>query len=108
MHKSLFVIIAIPLLLLGSIGNAKPQGITMDMINTTLPLEGSPPAEPGPYKVTSEITFGSPSHILFRPADLRAFPAKDILPVLVWGNGGCAIDSNRYGGFLTRISHKVS
>jgi hypothetical protein len=36
MHKSLFVIIGIPLLLFGSIGNAQPQGITMDMINTTL------------------------------------------------------------------------
>jgi hypothetical protein len=87
MHKSLFVIIGIPLLLFVSIGNAQPQGITMDRINTTLPLEGAPPAEPGPYKVISEMAFGSPSHVLFRPANLCAFPAKDILPVLVWGNG---------------------
>ena len=104
MHKSLFLIIGIPFLLFGGIANAQPQGITMDMVNTTLPLEGAPSAEPGPYKVTSETTFGSPSHVLFRPADLRAFPAKDILPVLVWGNGGCAIDSTRYGGFLSTIA----
>jgi hypothetical protein len=104
MHKSLFLIIGIPFLLFGGIANAQPQGITMDMINTTLPLEGAPPAEPGPYKVTSETTFGSPTHVLFRPTDLRALPAKDILPVLVWGNGGCAIDSTRYGGFLSTIA----
>ncbi len=104
MHKFLFVLIGIPLLLFCRLGNAQPQGITMDMINTTLPLEGAPPAVPGSYKVTSEITFGSPGHVLFRPADLRGFPKKDILPVLVWGNGGCAIDSTRYEGFLSTIA----
>ena len=34
----------------------------------------------------------------------RPFPAKDTLPVMVWGNGGCAINSTRYGGFLTTIA----
>jgi hypothetical protein len=92
------------LLLFGAVGNAQPQGINMDRINTTLPLEGAPPAVPGPYEVTSEGTFGSPGHVLFRPADLSAFPVKDTLPVMVWGNGGCAIDSTRYAGFLSTIA----
>jgi len=35
---------------------------------------------------------------------LEAFPKKDSLPVMVWGNGGCAIDSTRYAGFLTTIA----
>jgi hypothetical protein len=35
---------------------------------------------------------------------LSAFPNADTLPVLVWGNGGCAINSTRYGGFLTTIA----
>src|SRR5690606_27755396 len=38
------------------------------------------------------------------PADLGAFPAQDSLPLLVWGNGGCAIDGSRYGGFLSTIA----
>jgi len=83
---------------------AQPQGITMDRINTTLPLEGAPKAEPGPYEVFSERAFGSPGHVLFRPVDLSAFPMKDTLPVLIWGNGGCAVDSTRYGGFLSTIA----
>ena len=84
--------------------DARTQGITMDMVNTTLPLEGAPPAEPGSYEVTSEVAFGSPGHVLFRPVDLSALPMQDTLPVLVWGNGGCAIDSTRYGGFLSTIA----
>jgi hypothetical protein len=74
------------------------------MIERALPLEGAPLAEPGPYKVTSEGAFGSPGFRVFRPEALGAFPKKDSLPVMVWGNGGCAIDSTRYSGFLTTIA----
>src|SRR5688572_17885691 len=81
----------------------RPAGITPEMINTTLPLEGAPLAVPGPYKVESGPAFGSPGHVVYRPADLAPFPAKDTLPLMVWGNGGCAINSTRYGGLLTRI-----
>lgn len=96
--------IAAAILLFSVVGNAQPQGVSMDRVNTTLPLEGAPPAEPGPYEVVSENAFGSPGHVLFRPNDLNAFPVQDTLPVLVWGNGGCAIDSTRYGGFLRTIA----
>ena len=103
--RNSFVFCAVIALLLSSVTvNAQPQGVTMDMVNTTLPLEGAPPAEPGPYEVTSEGAFGSPGHVLFRPANLSAFPGKDTLPVLVWGNGGCAVDSTRYGGFLSTVA----
>jgi predicted alpha/beta-hydrolase family hydrolase len=94
----------IAMLLFSVISHAQPQGITMDMINTTLPLEGAPPAKSGPYEVTSERASGSPGILLFRPADLGTFPVKDTLPVLVWGNGGCAVNSARYSGFLSTIA----
>jgi hypothetical protein len=45
-----------------------------------------------------------PSHVVYRPADLGAFPSRDTLPVMAWGNGGCAIDSTRYGEFLSTIA----
>jgi dienelactone hydrolase len=83
---------------------AQPQGITREMIATALPVEGAPLAVPGPYKVEGGPAFGSPGHVVYRPADLSPFPAKDKLPVMVWGNGGCAINSTRYGGFLTTIA----
>src|ERR1700733_10388410 len=103
MHKT--IVVAAAALLTGAIVClAQPPGITREMIERALPLEGAPLAEPGPYKVTSEGAFGSPGYLVFRPATLDAFPKKDTLPVMVWGNGGCAIDSTRYSGFLTTIA----
>ncbi len=104
MRKLFILDTCIAILLFSLAGKAQPQGVTMDMVNTTLPLEGALSAESGSYEVTSESAFGSLGHILFRPAELSAFPARDTLPVLVWGNGGCAIDSTRYGGFLGTIA----
>jgi dienelactone hydrolase len=103
MHKT-FIAAAAALLTSGIVCLAQPPGITREMIERALPLEGAPLAEPGPYQVTSEGAFGSPGHRVFRPAMLDAFPKKDTLPVMVWGNGGCAIDSTRYSGFLTTIA----
>lgn len=95
---------AIAALAAAAASHAQPPGITPEMIATALPAEGAPLAEPGPYEVLSEPAFGSPGHVVFRPADLSAFPTRDTLPVMVWGNGGCAITSTRYGGFLSTIA----
>jgi dienelactone hydrolase len=103
MHKT--VVAAAAVLFIGTLAClAQPPGITREMIERSLPLEGAPLAVPGPYQITSEATFGSPGLRVFRPEALEAFPKKDKLPVMVWGNGGCAIDSTRYSGFLTTIA----
>jgi dienelactone hydrolase len=41
---------------------------------------------------------------VYRPAALEAFPKKDSLPVMVWGNGGCAMENKRYAEFLSTIA----
>jgi len=101
MHKT---IVAVAAALLTGVCLAQPPGITREMIERSLPLEGAPLAEPGPYQITSEKAFGAPGYLVFRPTTLDAFPKKDKLPVMVWGNGGCAIDATRYSGFLTTIA----
>lgn len=99
---------AAALLMTATFALAQPKGITPEMINRQLPLEGAPLAIAGAYKVTSEPAFGAAGLVVYRPAELTAFPKKDTLPVMVWGNGGCAIDNPRYAGFLTTIaSHGV-
>jgi hypothetical protein len=103
MHKTI-VAAAVVLLTGAGVCLAQPPGITREMIERSLPVEGAPLAVPGPYEVTSEGALGSPGLRVFRPAALDAFPKKDTLPVIVWGNGGCAIDSTRYSGFLTTIA----
>jgi hypothetical protein len=107
MHKN---IVAAAAVLLTGVGVclAQPPGITREMIERSLPLEGAPKAVPGPYQVTSEPAFGSPGLHIYRPANLGPFPKKDTLPVMVFGNGGCAIDSTHFAGFLSTIaSHGI-
>jgi hypothetical protein len=107
MQKTIVVAAAVFLTAAG-VCLAQAPGITREMISRALPLEGAPKAEPGPYQVVSEPAFGAPGFQVYRPAALDAFPKKDTLPVMVWGNGGCAIDSKNFAGFLTTIaSHGV-
>jgi dienelactone hydrolase len=80
------------------------RGIDPGAVATALPVEGAPLAVAGPYKIESGPAFNSPGHVVYRPSDLAPFPSKDTLPLIVWGNGGCAINSNRYAGFLTTIA----
>jgi hypothetical protein len=101
MHKT---IVAAVFLIGAGVCLAQPPGITREMIQRSLPLEGAPLAEAGPYQVTSEGAFDSPGLFVFRPATLDAFPKKDTLPVMVWGNGGCGINSKTFSGFLTTIA----
>ncbi len=88
----------------GLCGAQPPSGITPEMIATSLPVEGAPKAEPGPYPVTAEPAFGASGLRIFRPRSLDKFPQQDTLPVVVWGNGGCAVDNPKYAGFLSTIA----
>jgi len=104
MNRTISRLAPLALLALAVNAFAQPPGVTMEMINRQLPLEGAPLAIPGPYAVVSEAAFGAPGLHVYRPADLSAFPSRDTLPVMAWGNGGCAIDSTRYGEFLSTIA----
>jgi hypothetical protein len=95
---------SLSLLAIAGAATAQPPGVTMEEIGRQLPLEGAPLAIAGPYETISEPAYGLPSHIVFRPADLSAFPDRDSLPVMAWGNGGCGIDGTRYSGFLSTIA----
>ena len=102
--KSTFLA-ALGMCLLSTAGIAQlPPGVTPEMIASSLPEEGATKAEPGPYAVTNEAAFGKDGLKVFRPASLDRFPKRDTLPVVVWGNGGCAIDNARYAGFLETIA----
>lgn len=99
--------LALSLLFFSQFSLAQPPGVTMEMINRQLPLEGAPKAVPGPYAVTWEAAiadYDDPGFLVIRPIALSKFPTEDTLPVMVWGNGGCAIDGRRYGEFLETIA----
>jgi dienelactone hydrolase len=104
MRKYASFLTAVSTLLVAGQVVAQPPGVTMEMINRQLPLEGAPLAIPGQYTVTQEAAFGDAGFIVYRPIELDRFPESDNLPLLVWGNGGCAIDGRRYGDFLSTIA----
>ncbi len=52
----------------------------------------------------SSLRSARPSSRRFHPTSLDAFPKKDTLPVVIWGNGGCAVDNPKYDGFLSTIA----
>lgn len=83
---------------------AQPPGITREMIMRQLPQEGAPVAVVGPYETVVEPASGSAEHAVYRPSSLAALPAREMLPIVVWGNGGCARDSGGFAGFLRTIA----
>jgi hypothetical protein len=105
LKPAVFTASAIALLAVAAPGRAQQfKDITMDDVRTSLPVEGAPLAEKGVYDVVSEPTYGEPGHVLVRPANLDAFPKKGTLPVIAWGNGGCAIDSKGFMGFMETVA----
>jgi hypothetical protein len=77
MNKTSIVSAVTALFVLGGVGFAQSPGITHEMIEVALPVEGAPLAVPGPYAVTSEKVFGSSGPLVFRPTTLDALPKKD-------------------------------
>jgi len=62
------------------------------------------PAGSGPYPAIMEGDAGVPGHTIYRPENLSAFDKKNPLPVVAWGNGGCANSNQFYIPFLTEIA----
>ena len=57
----------------------------------------------GPYPATLGADPGLPGHVVYRPADLAPFGGGK-MPVLIWGNGGCADDGTAHRFHLAQIA----
>ena len=68
------------------------------------PVQGPPPTGSGPYSAIMEGDPGVPGHTIYRPENLSVFDKKNPLPVVAWGNGGCANSNQFYIPFLTEIA----
>lgn len=96
---------SLSLLLVGSgAAFAQPPGIDFREVDRHLILDGAPRARLGQYLTMQEAAFEAPRYLTYRPTDLSAFPAQDTLPVVVWGNGGCAIENRLYDSFLGALA----
>jgi acetyl esterase/lipase len=66
--------------------------------------QGPPPKGSGPYPAVMEGDPGVPGHTIYRPENLGSFDKKNLLPVVAWGNGGCANSNQFYIPFLAEIA----
>ena len=58
----------------------------------------------GPYKVLMLEDPSLEAHTIFAPQDLSPFGKKNLLPVLVWGNGACTNSPWEHYKFLNEIA----
>ena len=58
----------------------------------------------GPYKAIMMEEATLTTHTIFRPQDLSKFGAGNLLPILVWGNGGCANSPSGHVNFLNEVA----
>src|SRR4051812_6633665 len=55
----------------------------------------------GTFKAIMASETSLPTHTIFRPKDLSAFGDKAKLPILAWGNGGCANSASGHVNYLS-------
>jgi hypothetical protein len=58
----------------------------------------------GPYTAIMVTESSLSTHTVFRPKDLSVFGRKNKLPIIAWGNGGCANSPWEHVNFLSEIS----
>lgn len=58
----------------------------------------------GPYKAIMMEESSLATHTIFRPQDISKFGKGNLLPVLVWGNGGCANSPSGHVNFLNEVA----
>ncbi len=66
--------------------------------------EPTPATGSGPYPALIEGDPGVPGHTIYRPKSLVPFSPENTMPVLAWGNGGCANSSQMHAPFLVEIA----
>jgi len=71
-----------------------------------VPADAPPPktTPPGPHSVTVESYPSLATHTAYHPTNLGAFGPANRLPIVSWGNGGCARVGTAFAGFLTQVA----
>ena len=102
MYRPIAVLVAAVTLVAAS----HAQAPTQEQVMRQLPVEGAPLAIPGPFAATAaaEPAFGAPRLAVYRPTVLDTLAANSKLPVVVWGNGGCLLDTTPFAAYLATIA----
>lgn len=58
----------------------------------------------GSYKAIAVSNSAIPTHTIYRPKDLSQFGDTEKLPILAWGNGGCANSNAAHQNYLSELA----
>ncbi len=58
----------------------------------------------GKYKAIMMSEQTLQTHTIFRPQDLKPFGKNNLLPIVIWGNGGCANSPSGHINFLNEVA----
>ncbi|MCQ2065339.1 MAG: alpha/beta hydrolase [Bacteroidaceae bacterium] len=58
----------------------------------------------GPFKAVMTQDTSLSTHTVIRPADMSKFGKDNLIPVLLWGNGGCAKSCSGHVNFLSEVA----
>lgn len=58
----------------------------------------------GPYKAIMTSDASLSTHTIIRPEDMSKFGKGNLIPVLLWGNGGCAKSCSGHVNFLSEVA----
>lgn len=58
----------------------------------------------GPYKAIQAGDSSISTHTIYRPKDMNSFGEKIKLPIIAWGNGGCANSNSSHQNYLSEIA----
>src|SRR5690554_3514883 len=88
-----------------SFAGANAQQPSADQVQLAREAQNRIPNTPGdgPYPAVIESDPRIPGHVIYRPADLTPFGGGK-LPVVAWGNGGCADDGTAHRFHLAQIA----
>jgi dienelactone hydrolase len=89
-----------------AVAQAPAGGPPAGMPDFMKPPPNAPPAKstpPGPYAVSIESYPSLATHTVYQPADLSKFGGANKLPIISWGNGGCARVGQAFAPFLSQI-----
>lgn len=78
---------------------AQEQAASVQIASRTVEDGGT-----GPYTAMMVTESSLSTHTVFRPKDLNVFRRKNKLPIIAWGNGGCANSPWEHVNFLSEIS----
>jgi hypothetical protein len=101
----LFLIMCLPIVVLSGNGklnttnHAQCVSVTSETASKVVEDGGT-----GPYSALMVSDGTLLTHTIFRPKDLSAFGKDNKLPILAWGNGGCANSPWEHVNFLSEIA----